>query len=144
MPDVEAEEPGRTVDVGALGRVELSRNDLDRAEAARAERKANRGPVDERLLGDGREPGGPGLREVPRMKQEEGSAIDAERGALPLAHFACWAAWSAACCCCSIWPIALLRSIANCFTSRFGLVASLLRRAVIFACMSFDWKRASK
>lgn len=59
-------------------------------------------------------------------------------------YFACCAAAAIACaCCCSICAMARERSIANCFTSRFGDVASLLSRPLIFS-MSFDWKSASK
>jgi hypothetical protein len=57
--------------------------------------------------------------------------------------FVCAAAASCCCCCWSICETARDRSMANCFTSRTWLVASLLSRAVIF-WRSRSWKSASK
>ena len=57
--------------------------------------------------------------------------------------FCCPAAASCCCCCWSICEMARERSMANCFTSRTWLVASLLSSAVIF-CRSRSWKSASK
>jgi hypothetical protein len=58
-------------------------------------------------------------------------------------YFWAVAAERACCCCWSICAMARERSIANCFTSLFDDVASLLSRAVILP-MSFAWKSASK
>jgi hypothetical protein len=111
-------------------------------------RSNSRRPPHQRIDGSHERGHGPQARRIRATRRclasaQDSDASDCEQQRERPHHPYEAAAASACCCCCNICAIARERSIANCFTSLFGDVASLFSSAVILF-MSFKPKSASK